>query len=155
MYSTCVLTGAYLRPWMTAGIIIRYKSVWVWMFRCVGEWVVSMCSGEAPVDQLVLCSSLYALWWSGAWASGRALVLQRRPMDCLDVVQGHISSLFKKEESACIWTPTESISWVCCKTTLTKMRSQLAPKFSALKWSSAVWRENSGWRGCLPGEGCV
>lgn len=70
--SACtVCMCVYLRTWKTVGIIIRCKCVWV--LGCVGEWVVSMCSAEAPMDQPVLCSSLYALWWSGAWASGRAL----------------------------------------------------------------------------------
>lgn len=57
---------------------------------------VSMCSGEAPMDQLVLSSLLYVLWWSSAWALGRALIYQRRLMDCFEVFRGLISPLFKK-----------------------------------------------------------
>lgn len=48
------------------------------------------------MDQLVLCSLLYALWWSSAWALGTLIIFQHKLMDCLEVFQGRIFSLFKK-----------------------------------------------------------
>lgn len=94
---------------------------------------------------------------------GRPSSFQLSLTDCLDVFQGHIIPLFYKvkkkrkkktsaEQSACIWTPAESINGVCCEITLTQTCTQLAPESSALKWSSAVWWANSGWRGCLRGK---
>lgn len=70
---------------------------------CKGEcavlsFPVSMC--EASMDQILLCSSLFTLWWSSAWALGRALIFQHRLMDCLEVFQGHIVSLFYKKAPA-------------------------------------------------------
>lgn len=142
-----------LRPWVCARAFEMAGHAHL-ASLCMEGWVGSASRSQSacvlvksPKDRLVLCSSLYALWWCSA--SGRALILQQHPTDgpSGSLLGAYIFCVQKKGAAApsspdCIWMPAESISRVCCEITLTKTCSQLAPKFSALKWRL----------GCLTGK---
>lgn len=137
-------------------------------------YTVNLCVGVSGR----LTPNQHVFWWSpdgpasplflvvhplmiqcSAWALGRAPIFFRRLMESfrdisLDCSTHTHTKSTGAEQSACIWMPAESISRICCEIILTKTRSQLSPIFSALKWSSVVWRANSSWRGCLQGDGC-
>ena len=139
---------------------IRHKYVWV--YACISEYIVlslQVSSGEALMDQLkflFLLAPPLMIQFPG-FRKGSYLLPQTDGLSwglsgtyLFTVLQNSTGA----ERSACIWMPAESISWVCGEITLAKTRSELAPKFSSLKWNSTVWQENHGWRGCLLGGGC-